>query len=320
MIHLGVAFAWSTMKNSNIRQTLMSLNTKQKLAVVAVIGGLVTLPVVYAMTDDPMIELIKQKQGTQLKQPPVNGIVNVNDDKTTQTQYSQIQTISNTTIGGGEGPAARSNKGMIPRDYPANDSMGQLIANNSNNNFDNSGSSSTGHHCEYSKDAIKAGVKHYWFAQADEGTLVEVGGGHKLTPEAAAALRKLQAAARADGISLTVGSAFRSVSYQQGIVNRKKAAGQSDAQIYKVSSAPHYSEHHTGYALDFSPINNSFANTKAYSWLRQHAPAMGWEQSFTPESVRDTRVAVESWHWKYKGSPTARAALANDVCYTNPNG
>lgn len=290
----------------------MSLNMKQKLAVVAVLGGLVTLPVVYAMTDDPMTELIKQKQGTQIKQPPVNGIVNVNDGKTTQTQYSQIQTISNSTMGGGEGPAARSRTGGLqPRDIPAN----EWQANNSTNNFNNAVPTSTSHHCEYSKDAIRAGVKHYWFEQANEGTLEGVGGGHRLTPEAAAALRQLQAAARADGVTLTVGSAFRSVSYQQGIVSRKKAAGQSDAQIYKVSSAPHYSEHHTGYAVDFSPINNSFANTKAYSWLRQNAPAMGWEQSFTPESTRDTKVAVESWHWKYKGSPTARAALSNDVCY-----
>lgn len=300
----------------------MSLNTQQKLLLVAVVGGLATLPAVYASrnstpaTENPQtIQTLKNTTTIQYSTGQQSGsgyITNANNGSTIVVP-PKVTAPSQPSIAG-QGPAARTTNGMLPSDYPANDQMGQFI-NNNGNGFNNTMPSSTGHHCEYSKDAIKAGVKHYWFEQANEGTLVEVGGGHKLTPEAAAALRQLQAAARADGVTLTVGSAFRSVSYQQGIVSRKKAAGQSDAQIYKVSSAPHYSEHHTGYAVDFSPINNSFAGTKAYDWLRKNAPAMGWEQSFTPESTRDTRVAVESWHWKYKGSPTAKAALANDVCY-----
>lgn len=279
----------------------MSLGTKQWLAVGAVITGLVTLPMVGA-------QLWENGQTNA-------GYITGSDGKTTYL------------------PKANSNQNSslrqqdLPRnEWQTNDSMGGLVVpQNSPNTSRNQGynqpysqSDSGVADCQYSKDAIKAGVKHYRFDEARASDLESIGGRHQLTHEAAAALRQLQAAARKDGVNLLVGSAFRSVAYQQGIVNRKRAAGQSDAQIFKVSSAPGYSEHHTGYALDFEPINHSFGKTKAYEWLRQNAARYGWEQSFTPEAVRNTHVAVEEWHWKYKGSPTAKAALANDVCYFRP--
>ncbi|OPH33792.1 M15 family metallopeptidase [Moraxella atlantae] len=279
----------------------MSLGTKQWLAVGAIIAGLVTLPMVGA-------QLWENGQTSA-------GYIASSDGKT--TYLPKATTNQNYSL---------HQQDMPRNEWQANDSMNGLIAQHNSPNasrnqnyhqpYSQSGSGIAD--CQYSKDAIKAGVKHYRFDEARAADLESIGGRHQLTHEAAAALRQLQAAARKDGVNLPVGSAFRSVAYQQGIVNRKRAAGQSDAQIFKVSSAPGYSEHHTGYALDFEPINHSFGNTKAYAWLRQNAARYGWEQSFTPEAVRNTRVAVEEWHWKYKGSPTAKAALANDVCYFRP--
>lgn len=279
----------------------MSLGTKQWLAVGAIIAGLVTLPMVGA-------QLWENGQTSA-------GYIASSDGKT--TYLPKATTNQNYSL---------RQQDMPRNEWQANDSMNGLIAQHNSPNasrnqnyhqpYSQSGSGIAD--CQYSKDAIKAGVKHYRFDEARASDLESIGGRHQLTHEAAAALRQLQAAARKDGVNLPVGSAFRSVAYQQGIVNRKRAAGQSDAQIFKVSSAPGYSEHHTGYALDFEPINHSFGNTKAYAWLRQNAARYGWEQSFTPEAVRNTRVAVEEWHWKYKGSPTAKAALANDVCYFRP--
>lgn len=279
----------------------MSLGTKQWLAVGAIIAGLVTLPMVGA-------QLWENGQTSA-------GYIASSDGKT--TYLPKATTNQNYSL---------HQQDMPRNEWQANDSMNGLFAQHNSPNasrnqnyhqpYSQSGSGIAD--CQYSKDAIKAGVKHYRFDEARASDLESIGGRHQLTHEAAAALRQLQAAARKDGVNLPVGSAFRSVAYQQGIVNRKRAAGQSDAQIFKVSSAPGYSEHHTGYALDFEPINHSFGNTKAYAWLRQNAARYGWEQSFTPEAVRNTRVAVEEWHWKYKGSPTAKAALANDVCYFRP--
>ncbi len=67
----------------------------------------------------------------------------------------------------------------------------------------------------------------------------------KMTPQAAQAWFEMKDAAAAGGIELQAISAFRSVEYQAGIISRKLDAGQSMAQILKVSAAPGYSEHHS---------------------------------------------------------------------------
>ncbi len=162
--------------------------------------------------------------------------------------------------------------------------------------------------------ALKVGIKHYRYQEASAGDLVNIGGGHRLHRDAAAALRELQAAARKDGVSLIVGSAFRSVEYQRGIVRRKKSRGMSDQQIYYLSSAPGFSEHHTGFTVDFSPIEYRFENSAAYRWLTAHAPAMGWQQSFTKASSQLNGVSHEPWHWKYLGTQAAKAALTHGEC------
>lgn len=290
----------------------MSLNTTQKLAVMAVLGGLVTLPVVYAMTDDPMTELIKNKQGTQLKQPPMNGIVNVEDGKTTQTQFSQIQTITNSSQVNSMGPAAHN--GLQSRDIPANEWQAQSQPSNfdtTNGNYAQSAS------CAYYSGAGKLGIYHFSFPEASAADLVTING-YKVNRMAADNLRRMIADARSQGVTLTIGSAFRSVDYQRGIVSRKKTAGQSLSKIYYVSSHPGFSEHHTGLAIDFTPINHGFARSPGYGWLKNNARNYGFEQTFTPSYSQATGVSEESWHWKYTGSPQAQAMLANSQCYLKP--
>ena len=71
----------------------------------------------------------------------------------------------------------------------------------------------------------------------------------QMTPQAARAWFQMKDAAAASGIELQAVSAFRSVEYQAGIIRKKLDAGQSMTQILKVSAAPGYSEHHTGYLL-----------------------------------------------------------------------
>ena len=160
-------------------------------------------------------------------------------------------------------------------------------------------------------EALAVGIRHYRYAQASANDLVNIEGGKQLHRDAANALRALQARARQDGVTLTVLSGFRSVEHQRRIVQRKKAAGQSARQIYYTSSYPGFSEHHTGFAVDFNSLQYGFENTKAYQWLVRNAPAMGWKQSFTRESSRENGVSYEPWHWKYVGSPNAQRALPN---------
>lgn len=158
--------------------------------------------------------------------------------------------------------------------------------------------------------------------EAKRSDLVKVNGYdvHKL---AAPWLKKMIAAAKKDGVTLTVGSAFRDIAYQQGIIDRKKKAGQSTMQIYTQSAPPGYSEHHTGMAIDFSPINQSFARTPGYRWLRKHASEYGFYQTYTDEGgvtiggkkMSRTGTSIEPWHWCFKGKTSTEQAVSESLTH-----
>ncbi|AWY20022.1 D-alanyl-D-alanine carboxypeptidase family protein [Moraxella bovis] len=154
-------------------------------------------------------------------------------------------------------------------------------------------------------EALKVGIKHFRYADADPSDLVPSGYGSdpkfKIHRAAKPALQEMIKAARADGVTLTPGSILRTSSRQAQIVANKKKQGQSAKQIYHTSSHPGYSEHHTGLAVDFSPIDHSFAKTAGYRWLQQHAHEYGFYQTFTPDYSRYSGVSEESWHWRFEG-------------------
>lgn len=123
---------------------------------------------------------------------------------------------------------------------------------------------------------------------------------HLLVPSAAAAWRKLKAAALADGINLFVVSAFRSVDRQAEIIRRKLAAGASIQDVICVSAPPGFSEHHTGRAVDVSTpgsrvLDVEFDQTSAFEWLNSHATAFDFQLSY-PAGNR-WGYQYEPWHW-----------------------
>lgn len=167
--------------------------------------------------------------------------------------------------------------------------------------------------CTPNPDAKGVGIYHFAFDEADWADLVVVNR-HRVHKQAAPSLRKMMAAAKADGAPLTIASGFRSVKYQQDLINRKIRSKQSPAQIYRLSAPAGYSEHHTGLAVDFSPFNDSFMKTKGYAWLLENAHHYGWYQTFTKTYSQLSGVAEESWHWKYRGDDVAAQMLKNDAC------
>jgi zinc D-Ala-D-Ala carboxypeptidase len=126
-----------------------------------------------------------------------------------------------------------------------------------------------------------------------------------LAPKAAAAWLRMRQAAALGQIELQLVSAFRSIEYQVGIIERKLARGQDMAQILAVSAAPGYSEHHTGRAIDittpgFATLEEEFEGSPAFRWLAHNAAEFGFSLSFP----RDNRhgIAYEPWHWCWKAA------------------
>ena len=128
--------------------------------------------------------------------------------------------------------------------------------------------------------------------------------GMQLRKIAAEALQEMAAAAARDGITLTVGSAYRSAEYQAQLYERAvRTYGRETADRETAQSGK--SQHQLGLIVDFSPIDDAFTETTACDWLLRNASRFGWSLSF-PDGYEDvTGYRWESWHYRYVGKDLA---------------
>ena len=130
----------------------------------------------------------------------------------------------------------------------------------------------------------------------------------RLAPRAAAAWRRLQTSARADGFELVAVSGFRSVARQALIIRRKLATGMALPAVLRFVAAPGCSEHHTGRALDVATtrapaLDARFGRTAEFRWLRKHAGRFGYFLSY-PKGNRHG-IGYEPWHWCWRSPRVA---------------
>jgi D-alanyl-D-alanine carboxypeptidase len=121
-----------------------------------------------------------------------------------------------------------------------------------------------------------------------------------LQPRAARALARMREAAATAGAELQIVSAFRSIEYQLGIIERKRARGLGIDDILRVSAAPGYSEHHSGRCVDFTTpgftaLEEEFERSRAFRWLQRNATGYGFTLSYPRGNVHG--IAYEPWHW-----------------------
>ncbi len=128
--------------------------------------------------------------------------------------------------------------------------------------------------------------------------------GMKLRAEAEKALAAMAAAARADGVTLIAASTYRSYKYQEDLYERNvRELGREAAD--RESARAGTSQHQLGTALDFYPISDKFAETKACQWLIVNASRFGWSLSYPNGYEALTGYRWESWHYRYIGKAVA---------------
>lgn len=152
-------------------------------------------------------------------------------------------------------------------------------------------------------------LNHRRYEEADPTTLVPLNASSqlRLQPPVQVAVNEMIDKAKAEGVQLGIASAFRSVEDQNRLFFDVKAErGESSTTRAEVSAPPGYSEHHTGYAVDFideskpgTHTEESFETTPAFQWLKKNAPTYNFEMSF-PKGP-DSPVSYEPWHWRYVG-------------------
>ncbi|MDR2740727.1 MAG: M15 family metallopeptidase [Treponema sp.] len=128
--------------------------------------------------------------------------------------------------------------------------------------------------------------------------------GHRLRQAAADSLEEMAAAARADGVTLIVSSAYRSYEYQVEVYARNVTEMGREAAD-RESARPGYSQHQLGLVADFGAedgsIGDHFAQTPAGRWMAANAGGFGWSLSFPQDMEAVTGYRWESWHYRYVG-------------------
>ena len=143
------------------------------------------------------------------------------------------------------------------------------------------------------------------YAPAD---LVSLGGRYELRAEAAQAMQAMLAGAAAEGLTITVQSAYRSYDYQVGVF-RAQVARFGEAQAEIQVARPGYSEHQTGLAADVGgggcDIDRCFGTNDEGRWVAAHAAEYGYVVRYPDGKTDVTGFRYEPWHVRYVGVPLA---------------
>lgn len=148
--------------------------------------------------------------------------------------------------------------------------------------------------------------------------LVWVDGG-MVRGDVAPDLKAMIAAAKADGVRLSLRNGYRSYRDQvvvHGDVVDRAGAAYADG----VSARPGYSEHQTGLALDLHSASQPtcdlkpcFAQTVEATWVVAHAWEHGFVVRYTPDNTAATGYEPEAWHLRYVGPELAAWLHASAV-------
>ncbi len=160
-----------------------------------------------------------------------------------------------------------------------------------------------------SKDGLLLG--HFPYDEVSKDKLTSVYPGLEVHKSVSRDLAKMRASAASQGIQLIVISGFRSIDLQRQIFYENKSIrNQIAIERARVSAPPGYSEHSTGFAVDFgdgsmrsTDFEVEFEKTPAFLWLKRNAAKYHFVLSFPKNNIQG--VSYEPWHWRYEGTVEA---------------
>lgn len=136
-------------------------------------------------------------------------------------------------------------------------------------------------------------------------------GYQQMRKPAAAAFKKLAAAAKEEGYTIKITSGYRPYAYQKQIFERYvNKDGRYSAEQY--SAEPGHSEHQTGLVADVSSPSVNYNLVQAYgatqegAWLAKHAHKYGFIIRFPKGKEDITGYKYEPWHIRYVGKDAAK--------------
>ncbi len=121
--------------------------------------------------------------------------------------------------------------------------------------------------------------------------------------------------------NIMVNSGYRNEALQQELYNDEEyAQGElSNSNSEQFVAVPGYSEHQTGYAVDFSIYGedgsfSEFDNQGEYSWILENCADYGFILRYPQDKTDITMIGYETWHYRYVGIPHALYIMQNNLC------
>lgn len=142
--------------------------------------------------------------------------------------------------------------------------------------------------------------------------------GQYFDSRAVGALEDFIAAARADGLTVYLSSAYRDFNTQKYLYENKVAEyGENIAKT--IVAPPGTSEHQLGLAADITDKyyqykNDSLADTELFKWMCAHCAEYGFILRYPENKTDITGVMYEPWHFRYVGVEAATYIMENNLC------
>ena len=153
-----------------------------------------------------------------------------------------------------------------------------------------------------------------------------VSSGRQMRSEIAPVVKQMLSDAKAQGVNLTIVSAYRDASKQALLFKRKTnyylAEGldreTAEANAATVVERPGNSEHQTGLAMDitdssFVSLTTAQENTAGYKWLFANCAKYGFILRYPQGKETVTGVIYEPWHFRYVGKDAAQAIMTQGI-------
>ena len=121
-------------------------------------------------------------------------------------------------------------------------------------------------------------------------------------------------AAKKEGLSMMVVSAYRTENYQRNLYNSKvRNSGKVYADNYSARAG--HSEHQTGLAIDIGSTSTSFEYSAEFKWLQKHAHEYGFILRYPKGKEWITGYAYEPWHYRFVGTNAARIIYEEGITF-----
>ena len=136
-------------------------------------------------------------------------------------------------------------------------------------------------------------------------------------------LNDMMNAMKKDGVTnVWVQSAYRSVARQRELydnsVKKYIQQGKSQEEAERLTdeyiNKPGSSDHNLGLAVDFNYVDNEFEKLDGFKWLKNNAENYGFVLRYPKDKEDITKIAYESWHWRYVGVEHAKKMNDLNMC------